>query len=109
MDGVFQETGEKSCQSICDAVNATVMADTISGPSDPRLDGTFTCITAVVDGQCSGITFYVKPSTDGSVDILVSNSVASECTASRQGAKQESSQCLVSMQLLSSTHYNCTT
>ena len=79
MDGVFQETGEESCQSICDAVNATAMDDTISGLSDPRLDGTFTCTTAVVDGQCSGIAFYVKPNMDGSADILVSNSPASEC------------------------------
>ena len=74
MDGVFQETGEESCQSICDAVNATVMADAINEPSNPRLDGTFTCTTAVVGGQCSGIAFYVKPNTDGLV--------ASECTAS---------------------------
>ena len=79
MDGVFQETGEESCQSICDAVNATVMDDTISGSSDPRLNGTFSCTTAVVGGQCSGITFYVKPN-NGSVDILVSNSPASECS-----------------------------
>ena len=79
VDGVFQETGEESCQSICDAVNATVMADTISGPSDPRLDGTYTCITAPVDWRCSGITFYVKPNTNGSADILVSNSSACEC------------------------------
>ena len=79
MDGVFQETGEESCQSICDAVNGTVMADAISGPSDPRLDGTFPCTTGVVGGQCSGIAFYVKPNMDGSADILVSNSPASEC------------------------------
>ena len=77
MDGVFQETGKENCQSICDAVNATVMADTISGASDPRLNRTFTCITDVVDGQCSGITFYVKPN-NGSVDILVATSPASE-------------------------------
>ena len=88
MDGVFQETGEESCQSICDAVNATVMAGTIAGPSDPHLNGTFTCITAVVDGQCSGITFFVNPSMDGSVDILVSNSVASECTAGKVQSKK---------------------
>ena len=67
----------ESCRSICDAVNATVIADTISGPSDPRLDGTFTCLTGQVTGQCSGISFYVK-SNNGSVDILVSNSPARE-------------------------------
>ena len=78
MDGVFQETGEESCQSICDAVNVTIMADTISGPSDPRLDGTYTCATGVVGGQCSGIAFYVKLN-NRSADILVANSPAREC------------------------------
>ena len=77
MDGVFQETGEESCQSICDAVNATVMADSISATSDPRLNGTFSCDPRE-DGQCNGILFYVKPN-NGSVDILVSTSPAREC------------------------------
>ena len=79
VDGVFQETGEESCQSICDAVNAIVMADTISGPNDPRINGSLTCII-VVDGQFSGILFYVNVNVDGTVDILVSNSLAGECT-----------------------------
>lgn len=77
MDGVFQESGEESCQSICGAVNATVIADTIFGSSDPRLNGTFDCDPRV-GGQCSGILFYVKPN-NGSADILVSTSPARKC------------------------------
>ena len=96
MDGVFQETGEESCQSICDAVNVTIMADTISGPSDPRLDGTYTCATGVVGGQCSGIAFYVKLN-NRSADILVANSPAREYTVKVQVRKGYSALCPVAI------------
>ena len=79
VNGQVQETGEESCQTICDAVNATVDTDAITGPDDPRLEGTFTCVADLVDGQCSGITFYVNPSDDGTAVILVSSSPTREC------------------------------
>lgn len=68
------------CNSICDAINATISADTISGFSDPRLSGTITCRTGQLDGQCSGISFYVKSDNESAV-ILVSNSLTRECNS----------------------------
>ena len=77
VDGAFQETGAESCAAICAAENATVAADTISGQDDPRLNGTISCF-ATIEGQCSGIPFYVRPN-NGSADILVSNTPTGKC------------------------------
>ena len=68
VDGALQETGAESCDAICAAENATVVAD------DSQLDGTISCFAAV-EGQCSGIPFYVRP-INGSANITVSNSPA---------------------------------
>ena len=79
VDGAIQETGAESCAAICAAENATVAAenatvaaDTISGQDDSQPEGTISCF-ATIEGQCSGIPFYVRPN-NGSADILVSNS-----------------------------------
>ena len=81
VNGALQQTGAEGCRAICDAENATISADTIDGPNDPRLDGTITCQASRVDGVCS-IEFYVTPNSDGSANILVSNSPARECSNS---------------------------
>ena len=79
VNGAVQATAAEGCRAICDAENATIIADTISGPNDPRLDSTITCLTALADEDCSGIRFYVKPKSDGSAYLLVTNSPAREC------------------------------
>ena len=78
VNGAFQETGAEGCRAICDAENATISNVTVDGPNDPRLDGTITCLASLVDGVCS-IAFYVKPNSDGSANIFVSNSPVGEC------------------------------
>ena len=82
VNGAVQETGAEGCSAICDAENATIIADdNIDGPNDSRLDGNITCQASRVDGVCS-IEFYVMPNSDGSANISVSKSPARECSNS---------------------------
>ena len=76
MEGVLQKMETETCNSICEAINAT----TISGPGDPRLSDTITCRTGQLDGQCSGISYYVKSDNESAV-ILVSTSLTRECNS----------------------------
>lgn len=80
VDGVLQKMETERCNSICEPINATIIADTFSGLSNPRLSGTITCRTGLLDGQCSGISFSVK-SDNGSAVILVSTSLTRECNS----------------------------